>query len=509
MKAYKQLEGIFEQIVALKSIDAVLNWDKSVMMPEKGAEQRAHEISILNVKIHELQTDPRIGEWLAAVERKNLDEWQAANVRVMEQMYAHATALPRELVAAKSVQEAKTEVIWRKARAESDFKQVAVELEKLLDIVRWQARAKADQMKISLYDALMDPYAPYMRTTDVDAVFDDYAAFLPSFLEDVLAYQTEPLPVTEKIPADVQEKLGRKIAAMAGFDFQRGRLDVSTHPFSTGIGDDVRITTRYRDDDFTVAVQGIVHETGHGLYDRYTPAAWQRQPVGVSGNMGMAIHESQSLSLDMQLGRSLEFWEFLAPHVREIFGTSGPVWDAANLHRLVTRVERGFIRVDSDEVTYPAHIIMRYRLERAMVEGKLEVKDLPEAWNAEMKKILGVVPPNDRLGCLQDIHWYSGHFGYFPAYALGAMIAAQFADKMKRDITDLQSQIKEGRFESFTGWLKDNIQSKGCLYKPQDLIKKATGQKFSAQFFKNHLLSRYLGKEPCKATSAPEAKRRA
>jgi carboxypeptidase Taq len=230
--------------------------------------------------------------------------------------------------------------------------------------------------------------------------------------------------------------------------------------------------------------------------------------------MGMGIHESQSLSLDMQLARSREYWEFLTPHVQKALGKSGPEFSAENIYRNAIRAERGFIRVEADEITYPAHVILRYRLEKKMIEGKLEVKDLPEAWNASMKELIGAVPPNDRLGCLQDIHWYSGAFGYFPSYALGAIIAAQLVDKMKRDIPDLSAQVRKGNFAVFTGWLRDNVQAKACLYRPQELIEKATGAKMSTHFFKKHLTERYLekayeGEGSCSNTSAPGAKRRA
>lgn len=492
MQAYQKLEERFDQIMTFKQIDALLDWDRSVFMPEAGVDQRARQVELLNVKIHEMQTDPAIGEWLAKVERKNLDPWQAANVRVMEWLYNHATAVPAHLVAQKMNQETRTEMIWRKARAESNFKGVEQELAKLLDIVREHAAAKSKKLNLPAYDALMDAYAPGMSVADVDGVFDDVAAFIPGFLDDVLHAQKDPLPIDGPFDLKKQEALCQQVAQMLGFDPKWGRLDISLHPFSTGHGQDVRITTRYKEDDFADSLQGVAHEAGHGLYDRYTPAAWHHQPVGASQNMGMAIHESQSLSLDMQLGRSLEYWQCLAPHVQKTFGASGDAWTAENMYRNVTRVSRSFIRVEADEVTYPAHVILRYRLEKAMVEGTLEVKDLPDAWNAEMEKLIGVAPPDDRRGCLQDIHWYFGAFGYFPAYALGAFIAAQFADKMKRDIPDVMQQVAGGNIAAFTGWLKTNVQEKGCLYTPPQLIENVTGEKMSTRFFKQHVTDRYL-----------------
>lgn len=514
MQHYRHLEDRFGQITALRQIDALLDWDRSVLMPEAGVDQRARQLEVLNTKIHEMQTDPQVGEWLAAVDKASLSPWQAANVRVMEWLYRHATAVPAQLVARKMNQETRTEVIWRKARAADDFSIVQGELATLLSIVRDHAAAKSEKLGLCKYGALMDSYAPGMGVADVDAAFDDVAAFLPDFITEVIDAQQEPLPLGAPFDVPTQHKLCQQVCGLIGFTPDWGRLDVSLHPFSSGIGNDVRITTRYKEEDFTDAMQGVAHEAGHGFYDRYTPKEWQHQPVGASQNMGMAIHESQSLSIDMQLGRSLEYWQFMAPHVQKAFGRSDAALSAENLHRHVTRVSRSFIRVEADEVTYPAHVILRYRLEKAMVEGKLEVKDLPEAWMEGMRSLIGAVPPSDKMGCLQDIHWYFGAFGYFPAYALGAFIAAQLADKMKRDIPDVLAQVAAGNIGGFTGWLKDNVQSKACLMTPPDLVRDATGQPFSTYYFKKHVTERYLGRQyegsaACSATSAQGAPRRA
>ncbi len=501
MKTYQKLEEHFRQYAALEAIASLLNWDKSVMMPAEGIHQRARQAAVLNVKMHEMLTAPQVGEWLAGADRKQLNPWQQANLDMMARMHVQATAVSADLVSRKMLQEAKTEMVWRQARQDSDFKKVAPALEALVELTRETATAKSQKMQVPPYEALMDHYAPHMRIADVDVIFDDLAGFLPNFLNEVLDQQPPPLPLAGPFPVAAQEKLGRKLAELLGFDFKWGRLDISAHPFSMGIGGDVRITTRYDEDDFLSAIQGVTHEVGHGFYDRHTPQEWQDQPVGISGNMGMAIHESQSLSLDMQLGRSREFFRMLAPHAREAFGRSGPEWEPENLYRTATQVTRGFIRVDADEVTYPLHIILRYRLERAMIDGTLQVRDLPEAWNSGMQDLIGATPPNDRLGCLQDIHWYSGSFGYFPAYALGAIIAAQFVHTMKQGMPDVFQHVG-----AFTGWLRDNVQSQGGLYKPQDLIEKATGQRMTASFFKQHLKERY---QECSVTSAHGARRRA
>ena len=494
MQTYKHLEERFGQITALKQIDSLLDWDRSVLMPEAGVNQRARQVEVLNLKIHEMQTDPQVGDWLASVDTKTLSPWQAANLRVMAWQYNHATAVPADLVARKMHQETRTEVIWRKARAENNFSLVAGELSSLLSIVREHAAAKSEKLGLCLYGSLMDSYAPGMSVAEVDTAFKDIAAFLPPFITEVLETQKDPLPLGAPFDIPTQQKLCQQVCELIGFTPDWGRLDISLHPFSSGIGNDVRITTRYKEEDFTDAMQGVAHEAGHGFYDRFTPSEWQHQPVGASQNMGMAIHESQSLSIDMQLGRSIEYWQFMAPHVQKAFGRNDAALSAENLHRHVTRVSRSFIRVEADEVTYPAHVILRYRLERAMVEGKLEVKDLPEAWMEGMRELIGAVPPSDKLGCLQDIHWYFGAFGYFPAYALGAFIAAQLAHKMKQDVPDVLAQVAGGNIGAFTGWLRDNVQAKACLLPPPELVRAATGQDCSTLYFKKHLTERYLGR---------------
>lgn len=508
MQAYKRLEERFAQLTALRQIDSLLDWDRSVLMPEKGGELRAQQVAALNVLIHEKMTDPQVGDWLAKTDRKSLNDWQRANVEMMEWLYAHETALPAALIEKKMLQETKTELVWRRARAESDFGVVRDDLARLLDIVREQARVKGAALKKPAYDAMMDGYAPHMTSKEVDVIFDDLAQFLPPFISAVLEVQKDPVDFPA-VPVEKQQQFGRQLAEFLGFDASWGRLDVSAHPFSMGVGGDVRITTRYNENDFMNSIQGVAHEAGHGFYDRHTPAEWWHQPVGRSQNMGMVIHESQSLSLDMQLGRCREYWEFLSPHLQKAFGVSGPAWSGDNLYRHAVRVERGFIRVDADEVTYPAHVILRYRLEKSMVEGKLEIRDLPEAWNAGMETLIGAAPPNDKLGCLQDIHWYSGAFGYFPAYALGALAAAQFVSKMRQDIPAIGEHIRRGDFGVFVGWLRDNVQSKACLYKPQELIEKVTGEKMSAHYFKKHLHERYMEGATCSTTSARGEKRRA
>jgi carboxypeptidase Taq len=275
-----------------------------------------------------------------------------------------------------------------------------------------------------------------------------------------------------------------------GFDFAHGRLDESAHPFTGGVPDDVRITTRYDEGDFTKSLMAVLHETGHALYELGLPRAWRYQPVGRA--RGMTVHESQSLLIEMQACRSRAFLELAAPILREAFGGEGPAWEPENLARIYTEVKPDFIRVDADEVTYPAHVILRYRLEKQMVAGGLEVADLPAAWGAEMKGLLGIVPPNDRLGCLQDIHWPDGAWGYFPTYTLGAMTAAQLFEAAQRADPDVYPGIGRGDFGPLRAWLRSNVHGQGSLLSTEDLLVHATGRPLDAGIYLAHLRARYL-----------------
>ncbi len=275
-----------------------------------------------------------------------------------------------------------------------------------------------------------------------------------------------------------------------GLQFNHGRLDISHHPFCGGVPDDVRITTRYDEKDFASALMAVLHETGHALYERGLPSEWRLQPVGQA--RGMAMHESQSLLVEMQACRSPEFLSFLAPLAKAAFGGDGPEWEVENLHRLWTHVKPDFIRVDADEVTYPAHIILRYRLERQLLEGAMELDALPEAWNEGMASLLGIRPPDDRLGCLQDIHWFFGAWGYFPTYTLGAMTAAQLFETAWQALPDLSDQLAAGDFASLMAWLRDAVHSQGSKLSGDALLRSATGRSLDPEVFKAHLTRRYL-----------------
>jgi len=491
---YKALETRFARLGTLQEATAMLQWDSSTLMPEGGAPARAEQLATLKVVSHEILTDPALAELLPGAEAQNdLDPWQRANLAEMRRVWVHATAVPADLVEALSKACSACEMRWREARPKGDFAAVLPALRHVLALVRQVAAAKAERLGKSPYEALLDEYEPGGSTAEIDRLFDDLARFLPGMIEGALARQAArpaPLPLSGPFPIEAQRALGVKLMERLGFDFAHGRLDVSLHPFCGGTPDDVRLTTRYDEADFGRALMGVLHETGHALYERGLPAAWRRQPVGNA--RGMSIHESQSLLVEMQVCRSREFIEFAAPLMRAAFGGSGPAWEPDNLYRLNTRVERSLIRVDADEVTYPAHVILRYRLERAMIAGDLALEDLPAAWNDGMRRLIGIVPESDREGCLQDIHWYDGAWGYFPTYTLGAMTAAQLFDAAKRSDPRILPGIAEGDFAPLLAWLRANVHDKGSRFTTAEIIAQATGRALDARVYERHLERRYL-----------------
>ncbi len=367
-------------------------------------------------------------------------------------------------------------------------------LEQVLGLEREIAAIKAEHLGRSPYEALLDQYEPGGSVATIDRLFDEITRFLPDLLEAVLTRQAAlPPPPAPRgpFPVEVQRRVGIRLMECIGFDFAHGRLDQSAHPFCGGTPDDVRITTRYDESDFARAMMGVLHETGHALYQRGLPVEWRLQPVGRA--RGMAIHESQSLLLEMQVCRSRAFLSFAAPILREAFAGAGPGWDAEALYRRQIRVQRSLIRVDADEVTYPAHVILRYRLEQAMIAGDLAPADLPGAWAEGLAQLLGVAPANDREGCLQDIHWYDGVWGYFPTYTLGALIAAQLFAAVRVAIPDVSEAIAAGEFCPLLGWLRERVHSKGSLLSTAELVESATGRPLGTASFERHLRDRYLG----------------
>ncbi|WP_439817395.1 carboxypeptidase M32 [Zavarzinia sp. CC-PAN008] len=492
---YARLEQRFRRIAHLGGAAAILDWDSAVMMPPGGAEARGNQLSALKLTMHELITDPAVGDLLDAAEAAPPnDPWCAANLGLMRRQWRHANALPADLVEALSHAGHACEMTWRAARQADDFKSLAPSFGHLLGLVRQAATAKAEAFGTSRYDALLDEYEPGGSSAVIDGLFAELEAELPDLLDRIMAAQASA-PAAEvpegPFSVEAQTALGRRCLGLLGFDAEHGRLDVSLHPFTGGVPDDVRITTRYATSDFTRSLMGTIHETGHALYERGLPLRWRDQPVGQA--RGMALHESQSLILEMQACRSTEFVRLLAGLAQEGFGRADDrTLQPDNLVRLYRKVQPGLIRVDADEVTYPLHVILRYRLERAMIDGSLEIPDLPGAWREGMRDLLGIVPPDDRDGCMQDIHWPSGSFGYFPTYTMGALGAAQLFRAARVALPGLLDAIGRGDFQPLVGWLRQHVHGIGSLDSTDGVMTRATGAPLGTAAFLAHLRGRYL-----------------
>lgn len=493
--AYCRLEQRFHDITVLGDALRVLQWDQATVMPPGGAAARGEQMARLEVLRHEKLTDSRMAAMLDQAEDDAavLTDWQRANLREMRRLYQRSVAVPPDLLAAHTKAYSACEVAWREARANDDFPAVLPHLQTVLDLTRRVGEIQAETLECSLYDALLRAYEPDGRSALIDPLFDDLAGFLPDFLDDVLAKQKSgPAPAKPSGPFSMatQREICRRMAMAVGLDFESARVDESAHPFSSGVPEDTRITVRFNEEDFSEGLMAVLHEAGHAMYEKGRPADWRYQPVG--GARGMVLHESQSLLIEMQACRSREFYQWAAPALREAFGGDGAGWGEENLHRLATRVAPSHIRVDADEVTYPAHVILRYRLEQAMLAGDLALADLPEAWTKGMRDLLGIATPDDRLGCLQDIHWYAGAWGYFPTYTLGALAAAQIFDAAKVAAPDIMPALGHGNFTPLMDWLRRNVHEQGSRFATDELIAQATGRPLDAETFKRHLRTRYL-----------------
>jgi carboxypeptidase Taq len=495
MNAYGELEKRFHRLYALRHAVGMLQWDWAAMMPSGGAGARSEQLAALKVVCHEVISDPAVGDLLGRAEsdKGGLDEWQQANLAEMRRQWIHETALDATLVDAMSRANSACEQVWREARPANDYARVRPLLAEVLKLVREAGAAKAAKLGCSVYDALLDEWEPGGHAAEIEPVFDHLAKVLPRLRERVIARQATaaaPVRPAGPFPVERQKALGLAVMKTLGFDFAHGRLDTSLHPFCGGVPDDVRITTRYDEADFVKSLMGVIHETGHAQYERGLPARWRYQPVGQC--RGMSVHESQSLLMEMQACRSRAFLEYVAPLARDALAGGGAGWDTDNLVRVYTEVKAGLIRVDADEVTYPSHVILRFRLERALIGGTLDLVDLPEAWRAAMQELLGVVPPSDKDGCLQDIHWYDGAWGYFPTYTLGAMTAAQLFDAARTAIPDLMGAIGRGDFAPLNAWLRTHVHTAASSLSTRDLVIRATGRPLDPAVFERHLEARYL-----------------
>ncbi|HGM5489434.1 TPA: carboxypeptidase M32 [Serratia fonticola] len=490
--AYGQLRALFTRLARFDHLSAISGWDMQTMMPPGGNQARSEALAELSVLKHQILTAQKTGELLNRAQQESLDEFDRANLFEMRRQYDNAVLVPEALVEAKSLAGARCEHAWRTQRPANDWQGFSENLRQVVKLSREEAQIRAQAAGVSRYDALLNLYEPGMRSSDLDRIFGDLKTWLPDLLQKVVAkQQQEPCLIPQgPFNVDTQRKLSLSVMKLLGFDFDGGRVDVSAHPFCGGVPEDVRITTRYNEKEFLTALLGIVHETGHARYEQNLPREWLGQPIAQARST--AIHESQSLFFEMQLARGSDFLKVLRPLIVNQFGEQ-PALEESNFIRLNQRVKPGLIRVDADEVSYPAHVILRYEIERALIEGEIEVEDIPALWNEKMHSYLGLDTVGDyRNGCMQDIHWTDGAFGYFPTYTLGAMYAAQLFDSARTAMPKLSEAIAAGNLAELFHWLQQNIWRHASRYPTDTLIVNATGKRLNPSYFRQHLESRYL-----------------
>ncbi len=490
---YNALAAHFSRLHRYEHVVSITSWDRAANMPPAGNDARAAALAEMASLMHSMRTDATLSALIKGAEQEDLSSTQRANVREIQRGFKRATALPDALVKAKEMATSRCEHAWRSQRPANDWRGFAPNLAEVVTLAREEADHLSQALSLSKYDAMMDAYEPGMRSTAVDRIFGEVSQWLPGLVDRAIERQAQDTVIAAQGPfaTDKQRALCERVMKLLEFDFEAGRLDVSAHPFSGGVPEDVRMTTRYRDEDFLQSLMGTVHETGHGRYEQNRPRAWLGQPVSEARSMG--IHESQSLSFEMQLGQHPGFARLLSPLIRDVFGDQ-PAFEPDNLWRLMSRVKRGFIRVDADELTYPAHVIMRYEIERALIEGQMEVADIPDAWDTRMQSLLGLdTRGNYADGPMQDVHWPAGAFGYFPCYSLGAMYAAQWFATMRRTMPDLDARIAAGDLKAVFSWLRDNIWLNASRWTTDELALQVSGETLNPAHFRAHLEKRYLG----------------
>ncbi len=489
---YSELLTLTRRAATLNAVDQLLNWEQETYMPPKGASFRAEELSLLAELTHEMRTHTRVGELLTACEADHTlcsDENTSANLREMRRDYSRATKLPVELVAELAKVGSQAQEVWKEARSKNDFKMFEPWLEKMFVLTRRKAECYGWGVNGEPYDALLEEYEPGATAKQVEAIFTPLRSRLAALVAQLKSGANKPDDsiLNTKVPAEVQHKFGTEILTALGFDFRSGRLDTTTHPFCSGVGPgDTRLTTRYRDERFSDALYGSMHEAGHGMYEQGLPKNERfGQPLAEAISLG--IHESQSRMWENFVGRSKSFWVWALPIAKRHFGESFKAATVDTMFRAVNTVTPSLIRVEADEATYNLHVMVRFEIERALLRGDLKVKDVPGEWNKRYKDYLGIDVPTDSKGCMQDVHWSFGLIGYFPTYTLGNLYAAQLWETINTAIPTLHQQMEKGEFSPLLSWLNKNVHQHGRKYLAGDLCKNVTGKSLSADPLLRHL----------------------
>lgn len=495
-KAYEELIGLVREASLLNHTGQLVGWDQEVKMPKGGVDYRSRQLAQLARLTHEMATAPRVSELLAECESDadlsaDPTSVTAVNLREIRRQYDRRVKLPASLVEEEAALASHSQHEWAAARKDSDFERFRPWLEKVINLMRRKAECYGWADGGEPWDALAEDYEPGCTAAEVETVFTPLRDQLQSFLSELMGSSTRPSNAFNELalPIERQEKFCRHVARSIGFDFDRGRMDTSTHPFCSGTHcNDVRITTRFHENNVNDALGSTMHECGHAIYEQGLLYEHVGTPMGDSVSLG--IHESQSRMWENQVGRSTAFWKWLHPQLNDFFGGAGGGLTFEEAYGGANIVQPGFIRVEADEATYNMHIMVRFEIERAILAGELNVGDIPGVWNQKYKEYLGLDVPNDAQGCLQDIHWSMCAMGYFPTYTLGNLYCAQFFEKALQDMPDLYRQFERGEFANLKSWLNENIHTHGQRYRAAELCEHVTGQPLSAEPLMRHLRSK-------------------
>lgn len=488
-----QLKEILAEVYDLNAAAALLGWDQQTYMPPGGTEGRGQQLGTLQKLAHIKFTSPEVGKLLDDLVKETRildpDSNEARLVKVTKREYDKRTRVPPEMVEEFAQATTNAYIAWMQARQASDFSIFQPHLEKIVDLRRKYAELFAPYEQI--YDPLLDDFEPGLKTAEVKEIFQALRSQQVTLIQAIKDRpQVDSYFLRRKYDPDKQWDFGVKVITKFGYDWQRGRQDKAPHPFTTNFGiGDVRITTRIHEENLASGLFSTMHEAGHALYEQGVDPSLARTPL--AGGASLALHESQSRMWENLVGRSFAFWEHFYPQLQATFPEQLSDISIEQFYKGINRVEPSLIRVEADEATYNLHIMLRLELEIALIEGKIEIKDLPQAWNERMEAYLGVTPPNDAQGVLQDIHWSSGLIGYFSTYALGNLISVQLWERINEDIPDLEDQIRRGEFTALLEWLRAKIHRHGSKYEPQELVQRVTGSKIDATPYLQYLRKKY------------------
>ncbi|WP_281274459.1 carboxypeptidase M32 [Mesobacillus subterraneus] len=494
MNALEKFTELDERISHFNSILGLLSWDQKVVAPKKGRSIFAEANGTLRTETFKLTVSEEMGELLQALTsdeaEEHLDEVSKARVRERLNAYNRSKSIPADMIRDFSVLTSKANEAWEEAREKNDFEKYLPYLEKIVDFKRKAAEIYGYENHP--YDALLDEYEPGLTVEKLDSLFVKVRESSTDLLKRIQNSATRPFVEIFEQPFSIekQKNFNRYILPEIGFDMEAGRLDETVHPFAQTVNTgDVRITTRYLEDNVRSAIFGTIHEAGHGIYEQNIDSKFEGTVLQEGASFG--IHESQSRFLENMVGRSEQFWKYFYPKLQEHFPEQLGNVELDDFYRAVNAVQPSFIRVEADELTYNLHIMVRYEIEKALIAGEIEAKDLPEIWNTKMNEYLGITPPTNREGVLQDIHWSFGGFGYFPSYSLGNLYAAQILNKIQQDVPGFYESIETGNFVVIQKWLRENIHQYGMLYTPNELMVKATGEELNADYLVNYLEEKY------------------